>query len=113
MKKKNVDFKMVSAQSELFCYLKPEQQEYVKPVLRVLKKPAQEELCVALLDYMETGEVILPADFTLAAFFYYLTRTGDVFDDEPGNKRIIRPLQFRSKAPQKASELVNRFFRHF
>ena len=36
-----------SVQSELFAYLKPEQQEFVKPILRMLKKPAQEELCVA------------------------------------------------------------------
>ena len=42
-----------SIQSDLFNYLKPEQQETLKPILRVLKKPAQEELCEALLDYLE------------------------------------------------------------
>ena len=31
-----------SIQSDLFNYLKPEQQEYIKPILRVMKKPAQE-----------------------------------------------------------------------
>ena len=51
-----------SPQSDLFNYLRPEQQEFVKPILRVLKKPAQEELCCALLDYLESGEVIPPAD---------------------------------------------------
>lgn len=44
-----------SIQSELFNYLKPEQQKSIKPFLGVLKKYAQEELCCILLDYMETG----------------------------------------------------------
>lgn len=37
-----------SIQMDLFNYLRPEQQEFIKPILRVLKKPAQEELCCAL-----------------------------------------------------------------
>ena len=35
-----------SIQSDLFNYLKPEQQEAIKPILRVLKKPA------AMLDFL-------------------------------------------------------------
>lgn len=46
-----------SIQSELFNYLKPEQQKTIKPFLGVLKKYAQEELCCILLDYMETGVI--------------------------------------------------------
>lgn len=42
-----------SAQSDLFNYLKPAQQETLKPILRLVKRPYQTILCVALLDYLE------------------------------------------------------------
>ena len=42
-----------SVQSDLFNYLKPEQQEAIKPILRIVKRPYQAMLCVALLDYLE------------------------------------------------------------
>ncbi len=71
-----------SIQGDLFNYLKPEQKEIIKPILRILKKPAQEELCCSLLDFMETGVVLPPADITLAAIFIYLT----------SDSAIIRPL---------------------
>lgn len=79
-----------SIQGDLFNYLKPEQQEAVKPILRVLKKPAQMELCCALLDYMEQGEAALPQDLTLAAMYMYLTRVGLGVDQ---SKAIIKPLR--------------------
>jgi len=99
-----------SVQSDLFNYLKPEQQEFVKPILRVLKKPGQEELCTSLLDYLESGEIIPPADLTLGALFFYITRAGGGFKDDPSDKKIIRPLHYRSKAPIKVGELINKFF---
>ena len=42
-----------SVQGDLFNYLKPEQQETLKPILRIVKRPYQTKLCVALLDYLE------------------------------------------------------------
>ena len=42
-----------SIQSDLFNYLKPEQQEAIKPILRIVKRPYQVMLCEALLDYLE------------------------------------------------------------
>lgn len=42
-----------SVQSDLFNYLKPHQQEILKPILRIIKRPYQTKLCTALLDYME------------------------------------------------------------
>ena len=42
-----------SIQSDLFNYLKPEQQETLKPILRIVKRPYQAILCEALLDYLE------------------------------------------------------------
>ena len=42
-----------SIQSDLFNYLKPEQQEAIKPILRIVKRPYQAMLCEALLDYLE------------------------------------------------------------
>ena len=50
--KKNFTFPP-SAQSDLFNYLKPEQQEAIKPILRIVKRPYQVILCEALLDYLE------------------------------------------------------------
>lgn len=82
-----------SPQSDLWNYLKPEQQEAIKSILRDLKKPAQEELCCSLLDYMETGIVLPPEDLLLAATFMYLTHQGlsDVCGKD--SKPIIRPLR--------------------
>ena len=48
-----------SIQSDLFNYLKPEQQEKLKPILRIVKRPYQAILCEALLDYLE-GNGIQP-----------------------------------------------------
>lgn len=90
-----------SPQSDLFNYLRPEQKEFIQPILRVLKKPAQEELCCSLLDYMESGEVLPPEDFLLGALFFYVTRAGDGLPDEPENRQVIRPLHYRSHAPQR------------
>ncbi len=42
-----------SVQSDLFNYLKPQQQAIIKPYLRIVKRPYQEKLCVSLLDYLE------------------------------------------------------------
>ena len=48
-----------SVQGDLFNLLKPEQQERVKPILRIVKRPYQVTLCIALLDYLE-GNGIQP-----------------------------------------------------
>ena len=40
-------------QSELFNYLKPEQKEILKPILRLIKHRYQTVLCISLLDYLE------------------------------------------------------------
>ena len=87
-----------SIQSDLFSYLKPQQQEVVKPILRVLKKSAQEELCCTLLDYMEQGHATPPSDFTLAAIYMYLTHESF---SEGKEKAIIKPL---SSAGESAGE---------
>jgi len=63
-----------SVQSDLFQYLKPADQTFMRPILRVLKKPAQEELCCALLDYLEQGDIIPPADLTLGGIFIFCTQ---------------------------------------
>ena len=108
-----------SIQSDLFNYLKPEQQEAIKPILRVLKKTAQEELCCSLLDYMEQGEATPPADLTLAAIYLYLTHEGL---GEDMDKAIIKPLTSggsrvsdgfkvsRACKPQPISEIINTIF---
>lgn len=108
-----------SIQGDLFNYLKPEQQDAVKPILRVLKKPAQMELCCTLLDYMEQGEATPPQDLTLAAMYMYLTRFGL---GEDMSKAIIKPLTSggsrvsdgfkvsRACKPQPISEIINTVF---
>ena len=52
MKKENFTFP-TSVQSDLFNYLKPQQQAVIRPYLRLIKRPYQEKLCVSLLDYLE------------------------------------------------------------
>ena len=42
-----------SVQSDLFNYLKPQQQDILRPYLRLIKRPYQEELCISLMDYLE------------------------------------------------------------
>ena len=42
-----------SVQGDLFNYLKPEQQETLKLILRIIKRPYQAMICEALLDYLE------------------------------------------------------------
>ena len=81
-----------SVQSDLFGYLKPAQQEFVRPVLRALKKLAQVELCCMLLDYMETGEVELGNDIVVGGAFLFLTRFGMEEAAKASDPRIVRPL---------------------
>lgn len=42
-----------SVQSDLFNYLKPEQQKILRPILRLIKRPYQAVLCTSLVDYLE------------------------------------------------------------
>jgi len=104
-----------SIQSDLFCYLKPEQQSFIKPILRVLKKPAQEELCCMLLDYMESGECQFTNDVVVGGMFNYLTRcqmpeSDDLHSTGSGqayNKQIIRPLHVsKPNMPQRIGSII-------
>jgi len=61
-----------SVQSDFFWYLKPEQQEQLRPILRVLKPWAQAELCNALIDYLETGIADAPCTTALACVRKYI-----------------------------------------
>lgn len=97
-----------SVQSDLWGYLKPEQREFMQPILRLLKKHAQEELCSSLLDYMESGEVLPPQDFVLGALFFFVTRAGGGFTDEPENRKIIRPLHYRGREPQRIGKIIEK-----
>ena len=81
----------MSFQSTLFDYLNKEQQAMVRPILRVLKKGAQEELAVALLDHLETGACDHPTNFLLASIFAFLTGEGCPLGAEKV-PWIIRPL---------------------
>ena len=88
-----IDFRpFPSVQAELFNYLRKEQQEYVRPVLRAFKKKMQEKLCVALLDYMETGKAEIPDNIQLGGAFLFLTRFGLPMEDDVTDRRIIRPF---------------------
>ncbi len=82
-----------SPQSDLFNYLRPEQQEFVKPILRVLKKPAQEELCVALIDYLETGIPEPPIIFNLGVIFMYIIHGCEPKGDNPEDRKFLYPLR--------------------
>lgn len=95
-----------SPQSDLFNYLKPEQQELVKPILRILKRPYQETLCISLLDYMESGIADIPEDIQLGAFFLYLT--GYNMPEVQDRKGLIRPLHIRQ--PKSVGTILKQMF---
>ena len=42
-----------SAQSDLFSLLNHDQQQAVRPILRLVKRPYQTQLCTSLIDYLE------------------------------------------------------------
>ena len=81
-----------SVQSDLWNYLRPEQQEFLKPILRVLKKPAQEELCVALIDYLETGIPEPPVTFNLGVIFMYIIHGCEPKGSDPADRKFLYPL---------------------
>ena len=81
----------VSMQVFLFDYLTEEQQQAVRPILRVLKPQAQEKLCAALIDYMEFGVEEEPEDYLLRMAFRYLT-DGKQPSEGKRDTATIRPL---------------------
>lgn len=97
-----------SVQSDLFGYLKPAQQEFVRPLLRALKKPAQVELCCMLLDYMETGEVEMGNDIVVGGTFIYITRFG-MGEAAKADPRIVRPLNVKKSVPVDAEDNDEKF----
>ena len=77
-----------------------------------MKKPAQEELCISLLDYLENGEVSITHNAVVDGMFIYLTRYNLPEEDSADDKRIIRPLRCRNNEPLQAGDIINRFFSH-
>ena len=65
-----------SVQSLLFGYLKPEQKEHMRHILKVLRPPAQRELRTSLLDYIENGTAGAPDNTTLAILYRHITSDG-------------------------------------
>ena len=82
--KKEIDY-IGSIQEVLWHYLSEEQQRRVATVLGSLKKGSQQEVCVALVDYMETGVMVMPKKFLDSAVCEYLTN--------PASPLAIRPLR--------------------
>lgn len=70
MKKKKF---WISEQRKLWNYLKEDQKRRVAEVLKPLKRGAQESVCVALVDYIETGVMQMPEGFLESALCEYLT----------------------------------------
>ena len=60
--KEKIDF-VGSIQEVLWNYLKEEQKRRVAMVLGSMKIGSQQKVCLALVDYMETGEMVLPQGF--------------------------------------------------
>lgn len=67
-----------SPQSDLFQMLKEEQRNYLQPILRILKKHYQEELCIALLDYLETGIPEPPYTHEVAILFHFVIERAEI-----------------------------------
>ena len=60
-------------QRKLWSYVKEDEKRRVGEVLKPLKRGAQESVCVALVDYMETGVMLMPEGFLESALCEYLT----------------------------------------
>ena len=65
-------------QMELWLHLCPFQQRMVATMLRHLKKESQKELCFALIEFIEAGEIpqFSEKDTMLKGAFIFLTGTG-------------------------------------
>lgn len=81
-----------SVQSDLFQYLNPQQQAFIKPILRILKTKAQIELCTALIDYLETGIPEPPATYSLGVVFMYVIHNDEPKGSNPDDRKFIYPL---------------------
>lgn len=74
-----------SVQNDLIQYLKPKRQKRMRAILRMLKKGAQAELAVCLLDFLETDNPVPPEkNAMLATIFWHIV-----------NNEVIRPLNIR------------------
>ena len=67
-----------SVQSDLFYLLKEEQRAYLQPILRVMKKAYQVELCVALLDFLQTGIPDPPYTHEVAVLFHFVIERAEL-----------------------------------
>ncbi len=77
-----------SPQSDLFQMLKEEQRNYLQPILRILKKHYQEELCIALLDYLVTGIPEPPYTHEIAILFHFVIERAKI------NPLVSQPFTF-------------------
>ena len=82
--KKKVDL-VGSIQEVLWDDLGEGQQGRVAVVVGSLKKGSRQEVCVALVDYMETGRMVMRKKFLDSAVCEYLTN--------PASPLAIRPLR--------------------
>ena len=82
--KEKIDF-VGSIQEVLWNYLKEEQKRRVAMVLGSMKNGSQQKVCLALVDYMETGRMVMPKKFLDSAVCEYLTN--------PASPLAIRPLR--------------------
>ena len=76
----------------------------MKPILRILKKPAQEELCVALIDYLETGIPEPPVTFNLGVIFMYIIHGCEPKGSDPADRKFLYPLHEVLASSQRGEE---------
>ena len=79
-----------SVQIDLFNYLKPHQQEALKPYLRLIKRPYQEKLCTSLLDYLEGNGLDTLEEPVLAMLQEQIVQECNL---RPLTTRVMRPIQ--------------------
>ena len=91
-----------SVQSDLFNYLKPAQQETLKPILRIMKRPYQAKLCTALLDYLEGNGIQSIDDPMLDKLQHNII---DICE--------IHPLTSRGGQPQPIGAVIKKLFPSF
>ena len=100
-----------SLQSDLFRYLKPQQQAEIKPVLRIIKRKYQEDVCIVLLDYLEGNGILNTGQPAVDRLAQYLISTLKLnpLRKEPEEPEVKRTFKV-TEEPQSITSIIKQLF---
>lgn len=86
-----------NSQQELFSYLTSRQQKAMARILGQLKFAAQHDLCLRLLHFLETGEVLQDSNLVVSGLMLLLT-------DGMGDNALVVPRMGKTPGPNHNDE---------